>query len=128
METARLWRSLGHYDLQGHFRIDGVTGPDEYSAISDNNLYEPDGAAKSPRRRRRLRTAQDKARELGVTPEEMAFWRAAAEHVRIPYDEQLCVHQQAEGFTAYEIWDFEAPDRTNIRYCSTFPTSISIAI
>src|SRR5262249_12132340 len=37
--TARLWRSLGHYDIDGNFRIDGVTGPDEYSAIADNNLY-----------------------------------------------------------------------------------------
>src|SRR5262249_35785688 len=39
VETARLWRSLGHYDLSGHFRIDGVTGPDEYSAVADNNVY-----------------------------------------------------------------------------------------
>ncbi|MGO9821757.1 MAG: glycoside hydrolase family 65 protein, partial [Solirubrobacteraceae bacterium] len=39
VETARLWRSLGHHDPAGHFRIDGVTGPDEYSAIADNNLY-----------------------------------------------------------------------------------------
>ncbi len=30
--TARLWRSLGHHDSEGNFRIDGVTGPDEYSA------------------------------------------------------------------------------------------------
>ena len=39
IETARLWRSLGHHDPQGRFRIDGVTGPDEYSAIADNNVY-----------------------------------------------------------------------------------------
>jgi alpha,alpha-trehalose phosphorylase len=39
VETARLWRSLGHHDAEGLFRIDGVTGPDEYSAIADNNVY-----------------------------------------------------------------------------------------
>src|SRR6185437_3125207 len=39
VETARLWRSLGHDDDGGRFRIDGVTGPDEYSAIADNNAY-----------------------------------------------------------------------------------------
>ena len=39
VETARLWRSLGHHDADGGFRIDGVTGPDEYSAIADNNVY-----------------------------------------------------------------------------------------
>jgi trehalose/maltose hydrolase-like predicted phosphorylase len=39
VETARLWASLGHHDPRGGFRIDGVTGPDEYSAVVDNNIY-----------------------------------------------------------------------------------------
>ena len=39
VETARLWMSLGYFDADGEFRIDGVTGPDEYSAIADNNVY-----------------------------------------------------------------------------------------
>ena len=109
VETARLWRSLGHYDLEGRFRIDGVTGPDEYSAIVDNNIYTNlmaqrnlRGAADACQRH------QDKARELGVTPEEMAGWRAAADRVVIPYDEKLGVHQQSEGFTEHELWDFAA--------------------
>ncbi len=96
VETARLWRSLGHHDVHGAFRIDGVTGPDEYSAIADNNVYTNLMA------RRNLFGAadacgryQDRARELGVTPEEMADWRAAAEHVLVPYDSQFGVHQQA---------------------------------
>jgi hypothetical protein len=37
--TARLWHWLGHHDATGSFRVDGVTGPDEYSAIADNNVY-----------------------------------------------------------------------------------------
>ena len=53
VETARLWRSLGHYDLDGSFRIDGVTGPDEYSAIADNNVYTNLMAQRNLRRRRR---------------------------------------------------------------------------
>ena len=39
VETARLWRSLGHHDAEGRFRIDGVTGPDEYTALVDNNVF-----------------------------------------------------------------------------------------
>jgi alpha,alpha-trehalose phosphorylase len=114
VETARLWRSIGHYDLEGNFRIDGVTGPDEYSAIADNNVYTNLMA------QRNLRGAvgacqrhRDKALELGVTPEEMADWRAAAERVLIPYDAKLGVHQQSEGFTQHEPWDFAAtrPDQ-----------------
>jgi alpha,alpha-trehalose phosphorylase len=114
VETARLWRSLGHHDVQGAFRIDGVTGPDEYSAIADNNVYTNlmarrnlVGAAEACAR------LQDKAHELGVTPGEMARWRSAAEHIFIPYDARLGVHPQAEGFTTHEVWDFAAtrPDQ-----------------
>ena len=39
VETARLWRRLGIATHTARFRIDGVTGPDEYSAIADNNVY-----------------------------------------------------------------------------------------
>ncbi len=109
VQTARLWRSLGHHDMQGRFRIDGVTGPDEYSAVADNNVFTNlmarrnlVGAANVCQRH------QDRARDLGVTPEEMADWRAAATAMFIPYDERRGVHQQAEGFTDHEVWDFAA--------------------
>ncbi|HMH35619.1 MAG TPA: family 65 glycosyl hydrolase, partial [Streptosporangiaceae bacterium] len=70
VETARLWRSLGQHDATGGFRIDGVTGPDEYSAVKDNNIYTnlmaqrnlacaADLAVKLP----------DEAERLGVTTE-----------------------------------------------------------
>jgi alpha,alpha-trehalose phosphorylase len=114
VKTARLWRSLGHHDLQGEFRIDGVTGPDEYSAVADNNVYTNLMVQKNL-----LGAADmcaryvDKARELGVTPDEMAFWRAAADRMHIPFDARLGVHQQAEGFTDHELWNFDAtrPDQ-----------------
>src|SRR5207248_10105294 len=79
VETARLWRSLGHHDPQGRFRIDGVTGPDEYSAIADNNVYTNLMA------QRNLRLAADavergaaRASELHLDLEEAAAWRDAA--------------------------------------------------
>jgi len=108
VETARLWISLGHADAAGKFRIDGVTGPDEYSAIADNNVYTNLMA------QRNLRGAVDvvkehpeKATELGVKPAEVERWRRAAESMYVPYDERLGVHPQATGFTDHERWDFE---------------------
>ncbi len=107
VETARMWRSLGHHDREGAFRIDGVTGPDEYSAIADNNVYTNLMA------QRNLRGAADaaarhpkEAHALGVNDEETAGWRDAAETMFIPYDEALGVHQQSEGFTRHQTWDF----------------------
>jgi alpha,alpha-trehalose phosphorylase len=114
VETARLWRSLGHHDADGAFRIDGVTGPDEYSAIADNNVYTNLMA------RRNLTAAADaaerladRARELGVDMEEAAAWRDAAAAMLIPYDERSGVHPQAERFTEHERWPFEhtTPDQ-----------------
>jgi len=122
VETARLWRSLGHYDLDGNFRIDGVTGPDEYSAIADNNLYTNLmarrnllGAAAACQRHR------EEARKLGVTNEEMAAWRAAADHVLVPYDDKLGVHEQAEGFTRHEPWNFAATSADQYPLLLHFP-------
>jgi len=48
------------------------------------------------------------AYSLGVSTEEMAAWRDAADAVNIPYDEELGVHEQCEGFTRFAEWDFEA--------------------
>ena len=114
VETARLWRSLGHFDAAGRFRIDGVTGPDEYSALADNNVYTNLLAQHN------LRWAVEAARrypqaaqELGVDDGELASWREAAERMLIPYDERLGVMPQDESFTEHEVWDFAdtAPDQ-----------------
>jgi len=109
VETARLMRSLGHHDRHGHFHIDGVTGPDEYSAVLNDNVYTNlmaqrnlFGAAEAVVRHPEV------GRALGVDEEEAASWRDAAKSMNIPYDEELGVHQQAEGFTRFQEWDFSA--------------------
>jgi alpha,alpha-trehalose phosphorylase len=114
VQTARLWRSLGHHQPGGVFRIDGVTGPDEYSALADNNVYTNLMA------QRNLRAAAetverypDQATRLGVSQEEAAGWRDAAAAMDVPYDADLGVHPQAESFTRHAVWDFKAtaPDQ-----------------
>jgi alpha,alpha-trehalose phosphorylase len=122
VETARLWRSVGHHDTQGRFRIDGVTGPDEYSAVADNNLYTNLMAQHN------LASAAEvaerhpsRARELGVDDGEMATWRDAAKTMYIPYDDMLGVHPQAEGFTSHEVWDFAATSADQYPLLLHFP-------
>ncbi|MGD9734165.1 MAG: glycoside hydrolase family 65 protein [Solirubrobacterales bacterium] len=114
VETARLWRSLGHHDAHGAFRIDGVTGPDEYSAIADNNVYTNLLAKKNLVEAVALvERFGDAAAALGVDDEEAASWRDAAAAMVIPYDEELGVHPQSENFTKHQRWDFEgtSPDQ-----------------
>jgi len=108
VETARLWRSLGQHDAMGHFRIEGVTGPDEYSAIKDNNIYTNLMAQRNLSAAAHLaEKLSDAAQALGVTTEETASWRDAAAATHIPFDERLGVHPQHEGFTDYARWDFK---------------------
>jgi alpha,alpha-trehalose phosphorylase len=122
VETARLWRSLGQHDAAGRFRIDGVTGPDEYSAVKDNNIYTnlmaqtnllaaADISEKHPER----------AADLEVTTEETASWRDAAKAMYIPYDERLGVHSQHEEFTEYTRWDFDNTPESSYPLLLHFP-------
>ncbi|WP_410660625.1 glycoside hydrolase family 65 protein [Amycolatopsis sp. lyj-112] len=122
LETARMWLSLGHFDRRGRFRIDGVTGPDEYSAVADNNVYTNLMA------RRNLFYAaeiceqhEDVASAFGVDAEETALWRKASEAMLVPYDEDLGVHPQSEGFLEHDDWDFEATEQDFYPLLLNFP-------
>lgn len=122
VETARLWATLGHHDAAGEFRIDGVTGPDEYSAIADNNVYTNLmaqrnllGAAEAVHR------FPAQAVALAVGEDEVAAWRLAAERMHIPWDERLGVHPQAEGFTDHQEWDFDAMTMADYPLFKSFP-------
>jgi alpha,alpha-trehalose phosphorylase len=121
-QTARLWCSLGHFDPHARFRIDGVTGPDEYSAVADNNVYTnlmaqhnlgaaADTAARHP----------EKAHTLGIDARELQRWRDAAAAMVIPYDDTLGVHAQDEGFTDHEVWDFAATSGAQYPLLLHFP-------
>ena len=114
VETARLWRSIGHVHRDGSFRIAGVTGPDEYSALADDNVFtnlmaQQNLAAAAAVVARHPAQAQ----ALGVTEDEAKAWQAAADSMYVPYDTELGVHPQSDGFTHHDVWDFESvrPDQ-----------------
>jgi alpha,alpha-trehalose phosphorylase len=109
VETARLWYSLGYHDEAGQFHIDGITGPDEYSAIVDDNVYTNlvarhnlHAAAEAARRYPHV------ARRLKVNNDEITQWNDAAKHMFFPYDKQRRVTPQDASFTRHEVWDFAA--------------------
>lgn len=108
VETARLWLSLGRRDPEGGFHLDGVTGPDEYSALVDDNVYTNlmarrnlEGAAVVARRH------PDVAARFGVADVEIEAWESAAEAMVVPFDERRGVHPQSARWTEQARWDFE---------------------
>ncbi len=117
-----MWRSLGHHDAHGAFRIDGVTGPDEYGAIADNNVYTNLMAQKNLQAAADLvERFPDLAAALKVDDEETASWRDAAAKMLIPYDDGLGVHPQSENFTEHQVWDFEATPPENYPLLLHYP-------
>ena len=97
----------GGHDRHGVWHLDGVTGPDEYTAVVRDNVFTNLMASHN------LRTAAEAcerqpeaARAMGVTTEETAAWRDAAETANIPFDEDLGVHEQCDGFTTLREWNF----------------------
>ncbi|MGW7425627.1 glycoside hydrolase family 65 protein [Streptomyces sp. NPDC054813] len=122
VETARLWRRLGHHDADGVFHIDGVTGPDEYSAIARDNLYTNLMARQNLRAAADVATRYpDRAEELGVDEEETASWREAAARMAVPYNDTLGVHEQSAGFTNFQHWDFDATPPENYPLLLHYP-------
>ncbi|HBK55859.1 MAG TPA: beta-phosphoglucomutase [Xanthomonadales bacterium] len=116
-ETARLWLEVGHFDARrdGAFCICEVTGPDEYSALVDNNFYTNRMArahllhAVATWQRLGRECPADQARlaaVLELDSDEVERWRVAATAMYLPYDPVLGIHPQDDGFLGKPLWDF----------------------
>jgi len=119
VETARMWADLGFWRASGGggtFHIHGVTGPDEYTTVVNDNLFTNVMARFNLRRAAEavhsLREVRPHAYELMVSrlaldPAEVVEWERAAEAMAIPYDEHLGIHPQDHEFLDREVWDLE---------------------
>lgn len=112
VETARLWLQLGFFSSRsGKFEIHMVTGPDEYSALVNNNFYT--NAMVQLQLRFTLQIVQQLQAEqspllnqLGVTDAEIQQWQQAADSMYLPFDAQLQIHPQDDSFLSRQPWDF----------------------
>jgi alpha,alpha-trehalose phosphorylase len=109
VETARLWLDLGFYSdtKGGKFCINGVTGPDEYKTVVNNNAYTNLMARENLRYAtttvEALRKGEPDAydalvRKTAFDPTEVEAWRGAAENMYVPYDEHLRLSRRMTAF------------------------------
>ncbi len=122
VETARMWEDLGFYSERknGKFCINGVTGPDEYTAVVNNNAFTNMMA------RENLLFAIKTVREMldafpeqyeslkhrtNFDPVELEAWQKAADNMYVPYDRKLGIHPQDEDFLDLEKWDIKNTPR-----------------
>jgi alpha,alpha-trehalose phosphorylase len=108
VQTARLWTSLGYHGDDGKFHIDGVTGPDEYSALVDDNTYTNLMAARNLRYAAEAadRWPED-AEALEVTADEREQWLRSYQMMAVAYDSERGMPEQHRGSTHHERWEFD---------------------
>lgn len=118
VETARLWADLGFWrdENGGTFHIHGVTGPDEYTTVVNDNLYTNvmarynlQRAAEAVRfiEANRPDNYRAMAKRVDLRDGEVAEWERCAAGMMIPFDEHLGIHPQDAHFLEREMWDLE---------------------
>jgi len=118
IETARFWYDLGDFipGFDGSFCIHEVTGPDEYTALVNNNLYTNIMARENliyassylyELKKSEYKFYQDFTKKFNISDEEIDFWMNAADKIRIPYNERLSLFAQDDAFLNRPVWDFE---------------------
>ena len=104
----------------GKFCINGVTGPDEYNAVVNNNAYTNLMARENLRYAAQVvefmrKTEPDAYNALvhktALEPSEVTAWIRAAENMYVPYDEKLEIIPQDDSFLDREPWDLQNTPR-----------------
>jgi alpha,alpha-trehalose phosphorylase len=118
VEIARFFADAGFYDSgdSPQFHIHGVTGPDEYTAVVDDNVYTNVMArfalrfaantvnmlgSHHPDDLRRL------AEATGLDDDEVGAWTRAADAMCVLYDSTLGINPQDDSFLRHEPWDWD---------------------
>ncbi len=118
VETARLWSDLGFYSKNkgGKFCIHGVTGPDEYNTVVNNNLYTNLMAQENltfaintieSMKKAKPELFEDLVHKTKLKSSEIEAWKKASENMYIPYDKKRKIHPQDDEFLNKEEWDFK---------------------
>lgn len=112
LEASLFLLEAGHF-RGGAFCIDRVTGPDEYTAIVNNNFYTNLLARHAFRWSVRLLDLlfpepgkrAEILRESGVTQQDLALFSKAADCMLLPHDDALGIDLQDENFLQLKEWD-----------------------
>jgi len=117
-ETARFWLDLGDFIQKKdgmRFVINGVTGPDEYTALVNNNVYTnlmaKDHLAYAVQTAAWIKEHHPEVyylllQKIDLQEKEIEDWQKAAELIYLPYDEDLAIYPQDDTFLDKAIWDF----------------------
>ncbi len=123
VETARMWNNLGFFSPDtGFFHVHGVTGPDEYTTVVNDNFFTNLMARNNLRfaaesvnwlKEERPEAYSHLLHETDVEEHEVERWLRAADKMYIPYDEKRGINPQDDNFLEKEQWDFANTPRNH---------------
>lgn len=112
LEISLFFLEIGHFK-DGRFCIDGVTGPDEYTAIVDNNYYTNMLVQHCFQWTKKFfdgyheKQQQQYLKKTGCTIDDIALMAKAGEEIVLPFDSQLNIALQDENFLELREWKKE---------------------
>ncbi len=115
-EVARFYLSVGHHGRDGAFHLHTVTGPDEYTALIDDNHYTNRMAQFALRYAANLAERLERddparwsnlQRDLNLQTSETDAWRTAADAMHLPTDPDLHVTPQDASFLGKPEWPWD---------------------
>lgn len=117
LETARFWTNFGSFtkiDGQQKFCFFDVTGPDEYSAIVNNNYYTNRMAKFNLTFAIELiEKFPEKAQQLGIREDEIKEFTTIRDAILLPFDKEKGINEQDDSYFKKPIWPFEQTPKEN---------------
>ena len=122
IETARFWLDLGDYIPGKGYCFNEVTGPNEYTALVNNNTYTNVMARDNLEQAAEVMEwmkethPQEYERVSSKThfdERELLDWKNAAARVYVAHNDELGLYAQDDSFFDKAVWDFgnTPPDR-----------------
>ncbi|MFT8994957.1 glycoside hydrolase family 65 protein [Lentilactobacillus hilgardii] len=105
-EISKFWADRVHFSQRKQqYMIHGVTGPDEYENNVDNNWYTNILAQWTLKYTLEIlkKVSPEQAEKLAVTDEEKKHWQDIVDRMYLPYDKELNIFVQHDGFLDKDI-------------------------
>ena len=116
-ETARFWHDFADFIPGKGLCFNCVTGPDEYTALVNNNAYTNYMAKMNLTYAAEIAVFlrehypdrfEELSRRIGLGGDEIDDWHKAAAEVYLPYDRERGLIPQDDSFFDKAVWDFKS--------------------
>lgn len=118
LETARFWKNFGNWtiiDGKKRFGFYTVTGPDEYTALVNNNYYTNMVAKNNLMLAVKFGYLFDKENILNkynTDINELNYFKKIAENIYMPFNSDKKINAQDDSFFEKPIWPFKTTPKT----------------